>query len=56
MFRDLPKEGQQTIIEAVTGREVSAGEALMRQGDMADSLFIIAKGDQKRDALSKEAN
>jgi CRP/FNR family transcriptional regulator, cyclic AMP receptor protein len=44
MFRLLPMEELQLLEESATRRIVESGEAVFRQGDAADAMFIVESG------------
>ena len=44
VFKQLDDESLSAIIDAMTPRSFSPGETIVRQGDLAESFFIITKG------------
>ena len=43
-FRDLPAEHLAELEQLLITQAVSRGEVLMRQGDAADALYLVASG------------
>ena len=43
-FRDLPPEHLAELEQLLVAKPVSRGEVLMRQGDAADALYLVASG------------
>lgn len=44
LFRDLPEHELNSLAEKVVERRYEAGEALMRKGEIGNSLFLIVDG------------
>lgn len=44
LFRGMPEEAVATVVQKAIVRRLTAGEVLMRRGEMGDSLFMIHTG------------
>jgi CRP-like cAMP-binding protein len=44
LFREVPEEILRLVAQCVEPRTVSAGETIVAEGDVADSLFLVSSG------------